>query len=321
MKSLFRELDKVYGLIEIAEQHGKVDLLGSIPVKSHRLPIYGFSFGSEDPKAPVFGIFGGVHGLEKIGTELAVYFLFNICKRLEWNTQLQDLLKKVRIVSIPLINPTGMYLNTRANVNGVDLMRNAPTNAIGKQMPLLSGHRISPLLPWYSGKSGSLEPENEILIKFIEESILQSRFAMSLDLHSGFGFKDRIWFPYAKTTEAFPYYDLAVKMKSLVDENLKHHIYQIEPQADSYLINGDIWDHIFDLHYADNKHKENIFIPWTLEMGSWMWVKKNPLQILKTEGLFNPYLDHRFKRVMRRHWRLLDLYLNLCASYEAWANE
>ena len=226
MKSLFRELDKVYGLIEIAEQHGKVDLLGSIPVKSHRLPIYGFSFGREDPKAPVFGIFGGVHGLEKIGTELAVYFLFNICKRLEWNTQLQDLLKKVRIVSIPLINPTGMYLNTRANVNGVDLMRNAPTNAIGKQMPLLSGHRISPLLPWYSGKSGSLEPENEILIKFIEESILQSRFAMSLDLHSGFGFKDRIWFPYAKTTEAFPYYDLAVKMKSLVDENLKHHTFE-----------------------------------------------------------------------------------------------
>lgn len=321
MKTLFRELEKVYRLVDKVHGHGQVKLLGNVDVKAHRLPIYGFEFGNPEPSAPCFGLFGGLHGLEKIGTELAVYFLYNLVERLEWNKQLRQSLEQIRIVSIPLLNPGGMYLGTRANPNGVDLNRNSPVRSRGKKIFLASGHSLSPKLPWYAGQAGKLEKENQILVDFVTKHMLPSRFSLALDLHSGFGLKDRLWFPYSKTPEPFPYYEIANKIKNLVDSNMKHHIYQIEPQADSYIIEGDIWDYLFDQHYSDKKHKEDIFIPWTLEMGSWIWVKKNPLQLLSMDGMFNPYREHRFKRVMRRHWRLLDLYMNLCANHEGWMYE
>lgn len=318
MKSLFRELDKVYNLVDKVDGFGSVELLGKVQAGSHNLPIYGFEFGSKDPNAPVYGVFGGVHGLEKIGTELAVYFIYNLCQRLEWNEHLQDLLSKVRIISIPLINPAGMFLGTRSNANGVDLMRNSPTRANGKKLPLLSGQSISNKLPWYAGDEKEMEFESHLLLDFLSEKIKNSPFTITMDLHSGFGIKDRLWFPYAKTFEPFPHYDTATKMRALIDDNIKHHIYQIEPTADSYLIEGDLWDYAFDMHHNENKTSDKVFIPWTLEMGSWMWVKKNPLQVFNVDGLFNPYLNHRFKRVMRRHWRLLDLMLHLCANHKGW---
>ena len=321
MKTLFRELEKVYRLVDKVNGHGRVELLGTVDVKAHRLPIYGFQFGSKDPTAPTFGLFGGLHGLEKIGTELAVYFLYNLVERLEWNKQLQELLEKIRVVSIPLLNPGGMYLGTRSNPNGVDLNRTSPSTSDGKKLFLASGHRLSPNLPWYGGVKDKLEFENEILVEFVKKNMLNAKFSLALDLHSGFGVKDRLWFPYSKTSEPFPYYDIASRIKNLVDSNMKHHIYQIEPQADSYIIEGDIWDHLFDIHYNTKNHKEDIFVPWTLEMGSWIWVKKNPLQLMNIDGMFNPYREHRFKRVMRRHWRLLDLYMNLCANHEGWLYE
>ena len=49
-----------------------------------------------------------------------------------------------------------------------------------------------------------------------------------------------------------------------------------------------------------------MFLPWTLEMGSWAWVRKNPLQVFQALGFFNPIKPHRYARTMRRHARLVE---------------
>ena len=49
-----------------------------------------------------------------------------------------------------------------------------------------------------------------------------------------------------------------------------------------------------------------MFLPVTLEMGSWLWVKKNPRQIFSRHGIFNPMIEHRQQRVLRTHIGWLD---------------
>ncbi|CAH2929990.1 MAG: FIG011155: Zinc carboxypeptidase-related protein [uncultured Paraburkholderia sp.] len=44
----------------------------------------------------------------------------------------------------------------------------------------------------------------------------------------------------------------------------------------------------------------------TLELGSWLWIKKNPRQLFSRQGFFNPVKAHRTARVLRRHANLLD---------------
>ena len=70
-----------------------------------------------------------MHGLERIGTQVAITFLEGLLERLEWGQVLVDLLKRVRIHVLPLINPVGMFNNARSDGNGVDLMRNAPIDS------------------------------------------------------------------------------------------------------------------------------------------------------------------------------------------------
>ena len=82
-----------------------------------------------------------------------------------------------------------------------------------------------------------------------------------MDCHSGFGFRDRIWFPYA------------------------HRRAPIEPQSQQYFAHGDLWDHLYMQSCAQ---AQGIFLPLTLEMGSWLWVKKNPRQLFSRHGIFNP---------------------------------
>jgi hypothetical protein len=90
------------------------------------------SSASADPAAPAIGYFGGVHGLERIGADVVIAYLQSIVQRLRWDTTLHAQFEKLRMVFVPVVNPGGMLLRTRANPNGVDLMRNAPLDAIDK---------------------------------------------------------------------------------------------------------------------------------------------------------------------------------------------
>jgi hypothetical protein len=289
---------------EVEYGHGKYSLLS-------------FTIGTQEPDRPVIFITGGFHGLERIGVQLAWSLLKTTIERLAWDKSLNELIKNVRIVFLPLINPVGYNFNTRSNGNAVDLMRNSPVNSISKPPYLLGGHRLSKLLPWYQGAEGVLELENQMLEKVFKREAMTSPCVVSLDFHSGFGLKDRLWFPYSHSLE--PFDDLA-EMHAFVDlfeQTHPYHIYRIEPQSRAYLLNGDMWDYLY-LKYRE-QNTTGTFLPFTLEMGSWNWVKKNPTQIFTRHGAFNPVKEHRVKRTYRRHNLLFDFILKAVNSHEVWS--
>jgi hypothetical protein len=320
---MFGELRKIEGLKNKIEEISKNDeiirelihisVLSKIDHKGVIFPIYSFVIGSSDPKAPTLGLFGGVHGLERVGSQVVIGFLKSLVAQLEWDRALCESLKHYRIVSIPLINPVGMMYLKRSNGNGVDLMRNAPVEATkGPSYKLHRGHRISAKLPWYRGALGApMELEALTLIDFVKREIYPSRFSMCIDFHSGFGLRDRLWFPYARSTEIFPEKLQVDSVVELFKKTHPHHIYKIEQQSDCYTTHGDLWDYLYD-------GAPNSFIPWTLEMGSWLWLKKNPLQLFSKLGFFNPIIGHRYQRTMRRHYILIDFFIRLIQNTDSW---
>lgn len=323
---VFSELNRIEKLAETASalnSDGKAVLvsaetLGNIEAAGRSFPIHAFMIGSRHRAAPALGLFGGVHGLERVGTHVVISYLEGLFAQLEWDEHLRELFSKVRIVAIPLINPGGMFLGRRSNPRGVDLNRNSPVEAQTPPPWLAGGHRIGPWLPWYRGPAGAeMEPEARALADFVKKELFPSKMALSIDFHSGFGLQDRLWYPYARTTEPFPRINEALSLKRLFDRSYPHHIYTVEPQSLNYTQHGDLWDYLFDEHRA---HAQNggVFLPWTLEMGSWQWVKKNPKQLFSLAGPFNPVKPHRYRRIMRRHVPLIDFFLRAALNHPAW---
>jgi predicted deacylase len=300
------ELDAIERLARAAPS-GTTDVLAH----ADGLPIRVFRFGPTDPASPVLLVTGGVHGVERIGTDVAIAFLQHLLARLAWDAVLHATLERCRVIVVPLVNPVGMARGQRANGNGVDLMRNAPAHPTGGT-PWLGGQQLSPRLPWYMGAPGApMELEAATLVELVERELFGSPFALALDCHSGFGFIDRIWYPYARTREPPPHLARIEALARLLDDTLPHHVYRVEQTARAYTIRGDLWDYLYDRR---TEAGPGWLLPLTLEMGSWAWVRKNPLQGLSTLGRFNPVKPHRHRRILRRHLPLLDFLLHATAS-------
>ncbi len=311
------ELQKIQNLIDNAHELLEFELLETVNYEEKEYPIWSMSIGSKRDNVPVFGLFGGVHGLERVGSQVILSWFRSLNERLHWDVELQKSFENIRIVSIPIVNPYGVYHLKRSNGNGVDLMRNSPVEAKGTTMPLVGGHRISRYIPWYRGRAGSdMEIESQVLIKYCKDQFFNSPFAMTIDFHSGFGLKDRLWYPFAKSNEEFPKISYIKNMEKLFNNSLPYHIYTIEPQSNHYTTHGDLWDYIYE--EFESQKSSNTFIPWTLEMGSWIWLKKNPWQIFSSQGLFNPMKRHRYERTMRRHYALIDYFSALSSNYKSW---
>lgn len=213
-----------------------VETLAQLEQDEMSFPLLAFRFGPADSTLPVLALFGGVHGLERIGTRVVISYLQTIMELAKWDRSTQAMLETTRLLIVPLVNPVGMYLQRRSNGNSVDLMRNAPVHAEGlAKWQLFAGHRV----------------------------------------------------------------------------------YRLEPQSRAYLAHGDLWDYLYDEHrtaYPDGR-----FIPFTLELGSWLWVKKNWSQVFSLLGMFNPRLPHRGGRILRRHTLLFDFLYRAVQSPEPWA--
>jgi hypothetical protein len=147
--------------------------------------------------------------------------------------------------------------------------------------------------------------------------VFPARVALGLDVHSGYGQIDRLWFPFAKSRQPFPSLAEAAALKRLLDRTLPHHVYCIEPQSNHYLAHGDLWDYLYEEHRR--QRPGGCFIPFTLEMGSWLWVKKNWSQAFSILGAFNPRRPHRIKRTLRRHLLLFDLFHRAVRSSDSWS--
>jgi hypothetical protein len=299
--------------------------LDTVEAQGHEFPIYSIEVGSQDPTVPVFGLFGGVHGLERVGTHVVLAYLESLFAQAEWDPDLKTRFEECRLVSIPLINPAGMYFGSRSNANGVDLMRNSPTKSENETPFLLGGHRYDSRLPWYMGpqevlSEDDMELESKLLVDYVRKQCFQAKACLTLDIHSGFGMKDRLWYPYAKTTAMFPRLPEVNNLERLLDHTYPHHIYSVEPQSESYTTHGDLWDYLFDAHAELDPQRERPFIPWTLEIGSWLWIRKNPRQLFSALGPFNPIKIHRHRRTMRRHLPLLDFFLRSVKHYPSWTS-
>ncbi|HTF98090.1 MAG TPA: DUF2817 domain-containing protein [Cellvibrio sp.] len=279
-------------------------------------PLYSISLGNTDANAPTLLLTGGMHGIERIGSQVLIAWLQTLLERLNWDAGLQYQLAHTQLILMPILNPVGMYLNTRSNGNGVDLNRNAPVNAEGKVPLLGGGHRLGKFLPWYRGrKNAAMEPENIALENIMHTRILNRPFALAVDLHSGFGMRDQLWFPYAYRKKPIQNIAEYVALKMLWERTYPNHTYVFEPQAVHYLSHGDLWDYFY---LQSHKKKQEHFLPLTLELGSWAWIKKRPRQIFNMAGLFNPQMQHRHARVLRSHLLLLDFMLAATRNYQHW---
>ena len=153
----------------------------NLPVGSS-YPVHVIALGNPSPDVPAVGFFGGVHGLERIGAGVVISYLQSLVMRLQWDSTLHRQLESVRLVFMPIVNPGGMALGTRANPNGVDLMRNAPVQAQEAVPFLVGGQRLSAGLPWYRGvKDRAMEVENRAVCDVVQTELLSRRFSLSID--------------------------------------------------------------------------------------------------------------------------------------------
>jgi len=289
--------------------------LGQVTYQDHRFPIHAVSMGEKN--APTLAFVAGVHGLERIGSDVVLAYLKVCLARLEWDSTFKGLLKKTRLLFVPTVNPVGLARNTRCNGEGVDLMRNSPLDADEPGGFLYRGHRYSSWLPFYRGPEGSaLQKEAQILADALTQEVFTNDVSMVIDVHSGFGAVDRFWFPFAHSKKAFPNLAEAYWLKRTFDQSYPNHFYAIEPMARQYTLHGDLWDYFY--LQQKQKNPDRFFLPWTLEMGSWIWVKKNPGQLFSRGSVFDPVRPHRRKRILRRHLTLFDFMHRVLATEQKW---
>jgi hypothetical protein len=300
----FKELEQLEAVIDHFGDRAQTQVIERIHHQGREFPIHCVTLGATAPDVPVLAFIGGVHGLEKIGSEVILSYMQTLAHLLDWDEELAARLQKSRLVFVPILNPVGVFLGTRSNGNGVDLMRNSPVEGVGATK-LYSGQRISPHLPWYRGNHAEMEKESQALCRVIEEHIFTAPLSIALDLHSGFGIRDRLWFPYASRKTPCAYIAEALALKKRFDRCYRYHVYRIEPMCQEYVINGDLWDYLLD-DFVQRYSNERVFLPLTLEMGSWLWLRKNPTHLFSRYGLFHPLLPHRQNRVFRRHFMLFD---------------
>ncbi len=315
------ELTTLERVLKQLDGQARVETLTTVTHANMDFPIHGVVLGAEDRTLPCLGIFGGVHGLERIGSEVVIAFLQTISEILRWDETWKERLRKSRLIFVPIVNPVGMFLRRRSNGNGVDLMRNAPVEADEPPWILLGGHTISSRLPWFRGRVGveaDMEAESRAVAAFVREEMFPSRLSLAVDVHSGFGAVDRLWFPYAKSRKPPPHLAEIAALRRLFDRSYPNHFYRIEPQAKQYTTHGDLWDYLYDQQMKERSGR--LFLPWTLELGSWLWLKKNPRNMFSALGAFNPLQPHRLQRILRRHLTLFDFLQRALLSPEGWTN-
>ena len=296
---------------------GRYQALCQVEAAGESLPVHALELGPVTGNCPAVLYLGGVHGLERIGSEVVMEHLSSLLQQLQWDEALQAELKRIRLVFVPILNPAGLLLGTRANGNNVDLMRNSPVQAPGKATALIGGHRLSAALPWFRGRaSAPMEPEAASLVKLVESRLLTQPFSLVVDCHSGYGGSDHLWFPYAFSKRPIDHLAEVVALERLFFAAYPfHRIYDLSPQSRHYLTHGDLWDHLYLISLKTNP---GVFLPLTLEMGSWMWLKKSPKNAFKVDGFFNPNKEHRHQRVLRRHLILLQFMQKAATNYKNW---
>lgn len=314
-RNTFPELEELERILEAGGGALEVRTACEVEGPLGPLPVHVITLGAAGPNLPAVGFVGGVHGLERIGSQVVLSFLGSVVARLHWDEALHRQLEGLRLVFMPIVNPAGMASRTRSNGNGVDLMRNAPIDCEERAPFLAGGQRLSRRIPWYRGREGTpMEAESEALCRMVRDELLARPFALALDCHSGFGMRDRIWFPHANTRAPFARLAETHALVRQFDSLYPRHPYVFEPQSRQYLTHGDLWDYLC----GDPRARSNVFLPLTLELGSWRWIRKSPRQLLSRLGIFNPMRTDRRERVRRNHLLWMGFLCRIARAWRDW---
>ena len=90
----FPELEQLERIIDRLGDKAHTQIIEKIDHKKHKFPIHCITLGSTNPDAPVLAFFGGVHGLEKIGSEVILSYMETISELLDWDEELMSRLEK-----------------------------------------------------------------------------------------------------------------------------------------------------------------------------------------------------------------------------------
>jgi protein MpaA len=121
-------------------------------------------------------VFALIHGDEPLAASLAI----------RWAERMKDFEPRSSWRVIPILNPDGMYLNTRMNANGVDLNRNFPTKDWEAQaMEYWKGKQKSDPRR-FPGATPASEPETLCAMEQIE----QFKPDLIVSIHTPYGVLD-----------------------------------------------------------------------------------------------------------------------------------
>lgn len=124
---------------------------------STELPIPAYQFGTIGPSVLILG---GVHGDEIEGVWCALGLLKSFAATFPY---------RLRLTLVPEFNLDGVLARERKNARKIDLNRNLPTHDWTNDVPEVR---------YYPGPSACSEPENQALVKFLDEE--RPQFVLSL---------------------------------------------------------------------------------------------------------------------------------------------
>lgn len=95
---------------DFAERYPELSLttLTRIEHQGFEMPLQRLSMGSQDPTAPCLILTGSIHGVERIGSQIILAFIKSLLKRRHWDSQLNDTLNKIQVLTVPVVNPWGV---------------------------------------------------------------------------------------------------------------------------------------------------------------------------------------------------------------------
>jgi hypothetical protein len=325
LRRLNRYERRILNIVKLGGKYARLKQFGfsRITPEGFRFPIHAIEIGTEKAmnSNPV-GLVAGVHGLETIGIRILLDFLeFILDKK---NEGFLPEIKKgnLSIVALPILNPGGVALKSRSNPAGVDLMRNSGVEA-EKPLPFFGGHRLSSKLPYYRGLG--LEPESRALFRFVHKYFYNVKNAIIpvMDLHSGFGTIDHVWWPFARSKN--PCFDTSIyeKMAYYLRTVKSHKNFKYGAQSETYTTHGDLWDRFYD-HYVDhiimkNSNWNSRFLPITLEVGTWSDLKQNPEKLFRKRGIFNPARENKTETIIGYRNFLRDFALLSQTKLNQWS--
>ena len=95
--TLLPELQQLEMLLKDYPRQLSAETLCAVAFQRHTFPVYALSLGSQAKDIPTVVFVGGIHGLERIGTQVVLAFLETLLARLRWDLTLEAH-EQVRIV-------------------------------------------------------------------------------------------------------------------------------------------------------------------------------------------------------------------------------